>query len=144
MSGLGIGVNRPLVASETIDGEAIIVHHGTGQYFEAAGSAAMIWQMIERGTTADRLVDMLVGRFAIERAVAQESVAGFLQALAGYDLLGGSETSSVATSDPVATAAFVAPKLRVHNDLADLLLLDPIHDVDASGWPAPRAMDWVG
>ena len=31
---------------------------------------------------------------------------------------------------------YTAPKLATYSDLQDLLLLDPIHDVDETGWPA--------
>ena len=33
---------------------------------------------------------------------------------------------------------YAAPKLATYSDLQDLLLLDPIHDVDETGWPAAR------
>jgi hypothetical protein len=29
-----------------------------------------------------------------------------------------------------------SPVLSIYDDMQDLLLLDPIHDVDESGWPA--------
>jgi hypothetical protein len=28
--------------------------------------------------------------------------------------------------------------LNVYSDMQDLLTLDPIHDVDAAGWPMPK------
>ncbi len=31
--------------------------------------------------------------------------------------------------------AFEAPVLESYSDMQDLLLLDPIHDVDDAGWP---------
>jgi hypothetical protein len=31
--------------------------------------------------------------------------------------------------------------LGVHPDMQDLLLLDPIHDVDEVGWPTPAARE---
>jgi hypothetical protein len=38
---------------------------------------------------------------------------------------------------PIGTAEFHAPVLQVYSDMQDLLLLDPIHEVDATGWPMP-------
>jgi hypothetical protein len=32
---------------------------------------------------------------------------------------------------------FVPPVLERYDDMEDLLLLDPVHDVDAQGWPQP-------
>ena len=34
---------------------------------------------------------------------------------------------------------FETPRLRVYSELADLLRLDPIHDVDAAGWPVAKS-----
>jgi hypothetical protein len=33
-------------------------------------------------------------------------------------------------------AAFEAPRLTAYTDMQDLLLADPIHDYDETGWPA--------
>jgi hypothetical protein len=42
---------------------------------------------------------------------------------------------------PMLPGAFQPPTLESYNDMQDLLLLDPIHDVDDMGWPqkAPDA-----
>jgi hypothetical protein len=35
--------------------------------------------------------------------------------------------------------AFTQPVLEVYTDMQDLLLLDPIHEVDEeAGWPSPK------
>jgi hypothetical protein len=33
---------------------------------------------------------------------------------------------------------FIPPKLRKYTDMQDLLLLDPIHEVDEQGWPIAK------
>jgi hypothetical protein len=53
--------------------------------------------------------------------------------------------ASRSPADPVPVSAlprlieqkrpFVAPTLKKYSEIEDLLLLDPIHDVDDSGWP---------
>ena len=37
----------------------------------------------------------------------------------------------------ITISAFETPVLEKYTDMAELLLLDPIHDVDATGWPHP-------
>ena len=41
-----------------------------------------------------------------------------------------------ATTD--AKAVFQTPTLNADSDMEDLLLLDPIHDVDEKGWPQAK------
>ena len=48
-----------------------------------------------------------------------------------------SDEPSASSSPSVATGrlAFEAPVLAKYTDMAQLLVLDPIHDVDETGWP---------
>ena len=50
-----------------------------------------------------------------------------------------STSSRAMTAVPVDPPPFEAPRLTKYTDMRDLLVLDPIHDVDESGWPARRA-----
>jgi hypothetical protein len=43
-------------------------------------------------------------------------------------------SSSEQQTSPVPTP-WIVPLLESHNDLADLMLIDPVHDVTARGWP---------
>lgn len=133
-------VNAPLVVSETIEGEAVIMHHGTGRYFDISGSGAIVWQAIEQGATPAMLCDHLAAAHDLLPAQAEAHVATFLETLAAHDLI-RTDPEAVASplpALPVLAAPFLPPALGVHDDLADMLLLDPIHDVDEVGWPAPR------
>jgi hypothetical protein len=39
-------------------------------------------------------------------------------------------------------AEFVRPTLHVYSDIRNMVLLDPIHDVDENiGWPTPKRTD---
>jgi hypothetical protein len=51
----------------------------------------------------------------------------------GAPAAGGAGT--VATAVPAARQPYEAPALHKYNDMQDLLLLDPVHDVDETGWP---------
>ena len=134
-----IAPNAPLVVSETIDGEAIIMHHGTGHYFDTSGSGAMIWQAIERVSSLDAIAAQLSEDYAIAPDRAHAVAVSFLEVLVEHDLVKTVEAATVSTAlPPNAVAPFAEPVLGVHADLADMLLLDPIHDVDEAGWPAAR------
>jgi hypothetical protein len=40
--------------------------------------------------------------------------------------------------------AYVAPAFDRYTDMAELLLIDPVHDVDEAGWPQPLPRDEAG
>ena len=140
-----IRANEPIVVGETIDGESIIMHHRTGHYFSAVGSGSVIWAMVQGTTTVDALVARLVEAYEITPGEVLPVILGFLETLADHDLIVRAPADAVVApaksmpSAPRRRDAFVEPVLDVHTELEDVLLLDPIHDVDEYGWPKPVA-----
>lgn len=133
-----VAPKTPMVVSETLDGDAIIMHHGTGCYFNAISTGALLWESVEQGATPQGLAERLVAACGISEAEAQGAAARFLDRLVEHDLVKPGEDLPGAVP-PVTPMAFAEPELSVHEDLADMLLLDPVHDVDEAGWPAPKS-----
>jgi len=139
-------VNAPVVISEVIDGEAVIMNLGSGQYFSCQGTGGEIWSLIEKGTTENRIVESMRTRYAVEPKVLSASLSDFLSRLKEHELVReesgerdvGDPTGSGPAQAALAGAAFQPPTLNVYSDMEDLLLLDPIHDVDETGWPQPK------
>jgi len=138
-------VNAPLVVSEVLDGEAIIMHHGTGHYFNSTDSGAHIWACIEGTASANSIADSLTLNYNISRERAVAAAREFLQRLMAHGLI--TRGTKVPEAQPTMASErreFSDPYLGVHEDLADMLLLDPIHDVGESGWPAPKPQSGFG
>lgn len=71
-------------------------------------------------------------------------MTALVEELVTEGLLVTGEAAAVAPESPPAAPVgerppFVRPILQKYTDMADLLLLDPIHEVDEQGWPHPRA-----
>jgi hypothetical protein len=121
------------VVAEDFEGEFVVLDLGTGKYYGLAGGTAVIW----RGLTAGHSLDTLCAELPAddprraEAAVAVETLVGHTLIIPG----------DVAPSGPEAIAAEFAASsgpygIDVFDDLSDLLLADPIHDVDpGAGWP---------
>jgi hypothetical protein len=64
----------------------------------------------------------------------------FTNSLVAHGLVTAEPTvaSVPATALDGPAGSWEAPKLTVYEDMQDLLLLDPIHDVDETGWPARK------
>ena len=130
----------PSVVSEVIDGEAVILDLRSGNYYSARDSGALVWNWIERGCSDRQVLEQVTTHFAVEAATAAPAVAGFIDALLAHDLVRLAPPAPAAPADPAPAeqAAFIAPALAAYTDMQDLLLLDPIHDVDEIGWPTRR------
>ncbi len=122
------------VVAEDFDGEFVVLDLLNGKYYSLAGGAAVLWRALLAGHSLHSLGAGLPAGDS-RCADAAETVA----ALVANGLL-------VPRSEPAppAPAEFVAEFVRTQgpyvidafDDLAELLVADPVHDVDPeAGWP---------
>jgi hypothetical protein len=138
------------VTHERLDDEVIAIDLERGAYYAMVGPAADIWSTIVAGSSTAEACRVLAARYGADLDVVQPDVESFVQRLAAENLIvprlaaaeaqnGTAATpNGVATSmlpDPVAPVRWTTPELERYDDMADLVLLDPIHEVDEGGWP---------
>lgn len=132
-------VISPSVVSEIIDGEAVIMDLRSGHYFSTRDTGALIWNWLDTGFSDLQAASQLAMACEIDIAVATDAVSDFVAAILAKDLVQASEARRVEGAQvPTAPLAFTPPRLEAFTDMQDLLLLDPIHDVDDVGWPIRR------
>jgi hypothetical protein len=146
-----LAVNLTNVVHETIDGETILIHLGTGTYYSLDGAGATVWQLLAEGVAHGELAARLGARYEAEPALVEPSVASFVGELLEEGLLVTGEPGSAAPSAPAAVqdvgnavpaagGAFVEPVLHKYTDMQEFMLVDPLHDVEAdAGWPHVKA-----
>ena len=141
-------VNSPAVVGEIIDGEAVIMNLKSGNYYSTDKVGSVLWGMIEKGADQQTMLDLLGAHYDADPNEIAKAIEVFLDELVANDLVrapanGAGENGRTALSaedlkDLNGQSGFTAPVLNTYADMQDLLLLDPIHDVDEGGWPAPR------
>ena len=142
-------VDTAMVVSDVIDGEAIMLHRGSGTYFSTEGIGGLIWQWIGEGRSRQQMLDLLARRSSQPSAEMSQALDSFVADLLIHALIreaedGGDPELGTPSEPPTnGGAEFAAPVLHVYTDMRDLLLLDPIHEVEETGgWPiAKRAGD---
>ena len=70
-----------------LEGEAVLLHIGTKQYFRLNRTGAHIWKALEAGATADGITESLVETFDVPRAEAEEAVSALLAELLEHKLV---------------------------------------------------------
>jgi Coenzyme PQQ synthesis protein D (PqqD) len=137
-------VNQPRVVHETLDGEVVLIDMDTGSYYSLDGVGADVWALIETGAaTTDEIVGEIGRRYEGDRLEVEQAAVRLLEELRQEELIVADGTDAV---KPVAAPAgpddevtekrrFEAPALKKYTDVQELLLLDPIHEVDDTGWP---------
>lgn len=125
----------PNCAAEDMDDEIVALNVDTGIYFSMRDLGAALWRDLAAGfAVAD-----LAGRVR-EKTGADESVDSFVGQLLDYGLMRELAGAAPATGTPSIAALLDQGQreivLEVFEDMKDLILSDPIHDVDeAVGWP---------
>jgi len=137
-------INQPAVIAEVLDGEAIIVNLDSGAYYSLRDSACAIWNLLAQHCTPAEVVAGVQAQYAGNVDTIQAGVDKLLAELLAESLLVPAEHTSTdaPTLDRDGVGAgnlppFAPPLLEKFTDMVDLLLLDPIHEVDETGWPLP-------
>jgi Coenzyme PQQ synthesis protein D (PqqD) len=141
-------VNSPAVVGEVIDGEAIILCVETGHYYSSRGLGAFVWSLIMEGRAIDQIIDAATVRYDASPEFIGDKFRAFVvelerERLVRYEAspLLLPEEAAFAQNPEQPREPFEAPVLCAYTDMKDLILLDPIHDVDEMGWPAaPRGI----
>jgi len=141
-------INSPKVVHETIDGETVLLHLDNGNYYSLDGVGANIWGLIDRSVHVGSIIEWVTGRYRGDRGEIEKALYQLLNELQQEDLIVTDETSGYekdvdhsdygSVNQSEHPEIFVAPVLHKYTDMQDLLLLDPIHDVDEVGWPSSR------
>jgi len=128
-------INQESVSSDFVDGEVVAIHLGTGIYYSLRGPAALLWQALEKSSDEAGLAGWLTAQYEVPVEQAGKDVAGFMQQLLAEQLIIATDTAPAPAGLGGERRPYTAPQLERYADLQDLLLLDPIHEVNEQGWP---------
>jgi Coenzyme PQQ synthesis protein D (PqqD) len=133
-------VNSPNVINETIDGEAIMINLTTGSYYSLDRVGGDIWALLEASLPVDDMVEELGRHYDADSDQIRREVEALIQRLSTEELVvpcpDGDPVGTVSLEQTSASRLpFRAPRLETFTDMQDLILLDPVHEVDSRGWP---------
>lgn len=131
---------RDDLISETLADETLVIDTATGVFFSLRGVASAAWWMLDGMATVSELRAAVIDRYGTRISV-DDDLGQFVLALEADGLV--TEASGPRT-EPLRAPEdwpeqYTAPVVKKYDDMADLLLVDPIHDVaDDTGWPDRR------
>ena len=135
-------VDSARCAHETIDDEAMVVDTVSGRLSRIAGIGTSVWDRLVVGSARNDLMDEVGDRYGPDAA---GRTGQFLDALIDADLVVEVDAPAGPTPDDAAPwpDAFAEPELEHFDDIADIMTMDPVHEVDLNrGWPhAPVSGD---
>jgi hypothetical protein len=144
------GINKPTVVHETIDNEVIIIEFDSGNYYSLDKVGADVWNLIERGKPFGQIVEAISNLYRGSTEKVQNALSQLITELENENLVSAikemqpTDSQSSIHNDVAAPIAdkekpeFESPILQKYSDMQELLLLDPIHEVDERGWPTAK------
>ena len=124
----------PDIAAEEFDGEYVVLDLKNGMYYSVGPAASVVWRALLAGNSADALAAGLPAGDARVEQIAQAAEAFVTHGLLVPAAREAGEPVAAFIEDLLAREADF--RIEAYADLADLLIADPIHDVDAEmGWP---------
>jgi hypothetical protein len=127
-------INSPAVIHETIDDEVVIINLDKGHYYSLDGCGARIW----KGLVAGAPLAAIQSGFEGEAALVESGVSALAAELEHEGLIVAADADAPAGEpETEPSLAFEPVTLQRYSDMEELLLLDPIHEVDQQGWPHP-------
>lgn len=144
-------VNSPSVINDTIEGESVIINLHNGFYYSLDNIGSDIWKGLINQYSVEDIVNTFFAHFNADKEEIINGVNELTTELINENLiveLTEEEKKNIGQTkvfDMEKTAVsdfnFTKPVLNKFGDMQDLLLLDPIHEVDEAGWPYSKPED---
>lgn len=135
----GYRLAEPDVIHQLFGEEIVAIDLRNGRYFSLSPVAGLVWLLLAaEGAHIDALALALSRCYGLPPERLISDLKPFLRQLLELELIVPCAVLPPATDPdiPATSASYEPPTLATYDDLAELLLLDPVHEVDATaGWP---------
>jgi coenzyme PQQ synthesis protein D (PqqD) len=136
-------IRTAYVLHQTIESEVVIINLDTGNYYSVLKSGADVWNAVEHGAGVREICAALARKYRMSEEVIADSIAKFIDQLQSEGLIeafdepdAAEDFSAPEPESSETNGPFEAPILEKFDDMQDLILLDPVHEVDdQKGWP---------
>jgi hypothetical protein len=129
---------NPRLAAEIFDGEYIIANLDNGLYYNIQGIAVSLVNAMPYHDHT-QVIKCLSDSFPEQADHIEQELHAILEELLKEEIvLKDDHTTPVASSDCTPPEEYKPSRFNRYADMQDLLLLDPIHDVDEEGWTVQK------
>ena len=134
-------IKAPNVVSEVFDREVVVVNLDAGIYYSIGGWSAQIWMLLQNHASINEIIEQIQPYCKDDLNIIKNTVTAFIEDLLNKGLIvidenATKQNSFILSLDPSEQIPTLG--LEEFSDMQDMLLLDPVHDVDAAGWPIAK------
>lgn len=126
-------------AADTVEGETLVIDTVSGHLRVLTGVAPIVWDRLLVPADVDRLAAEVAERYGAPAAAEVRALVSELEA-AGLVLEaaeGAPPSEHVVPPQGLEwPETYATPGVEQYDDIAEIMLMDPVHEVDvAQGWP---------
>lgn len=128
----------PNIGARSFGDEVVVANFVTGVYYSLLGSAAQVWEGLMAGQPLDRVAREVAAVAGLDEGAFVAASDRLVADLLAEGLIQPEAAPATGAWSPVPAPpgeSYALPVLERFTDMQDLLLLDPIHDVEEMGWP---------
>lgn len=130
-------IAAPACAAQDFDGEIVALNMSNGIYCSFRDLGAVLWRDLAASHSVEALADLTAQALG-----GVQAVQDFVARIIAEGLMRHATNATPPQDEPQVVAALsagVTPALtfEIYEDMKNLLLFDPVHEVDeVKGWPA--------
>lgn len=129
-------IAAPHCVAQDFDGEIVVLNMANGTYYSVRDLGAVLWRDLAAGHAVEALANLaataLGGPQPVLGFAAKTQAEGLMRPAAGIAAQGTPQIVEALAAGGSSDLTF-----EVYEDMKNLILLDPVHEVDeARGWPA--------
>lgn len=129
------------IVSDVFGEEAVLVNLESGIYYSLRGSANQIWIRIFNQYSPAEILEDFKKIYKADESELASHIHSFVENLLEMNIIRSVDDATKKTIDVSSTDGlieFSEPQLETFSDMQEILLLDPVHDVDKAGWPVSK------
>lgn len=132
------------IISDVFGEEVVLVNLESGVYYSLRGSATQIWIRLVSQYAIPEIIADLLNIYQVAEQDLEVDIDQFINQLIDFKII---KITSDSTSKPIEVILnttlikYTSPILETFSDMQEILLLDPVHDVDKAGWPISKNLD---
>ena len=132
------------IISDVFGEEVVLVNLESGVYYSLRYSATQIWIRLFNQYSPTEIFADLIQIYQVDENDLISDINRFISQLLEAKMI---KNESVAVKKPIdfnltgILVPYTSPEVETFSDMQEILLLDPVHDDDKSGWPISKNSD---
>lgn len=132
------------ILSDVFGEEVVLVNLDSGMYYSLRGSATQIWIRLFNQYSLIEILADLIQIYQVTENQLITDINLFVTQLLELKIIKTATDAERKKIDFISKDVLIdysTPVVEIFSDMQEILLLDPVHDVDKSGWPISKNSD---